>query len=181
MGRLVANKGVGRILDALAMLSGRGKRLRATMVGKGPEKERLAARAAALGIADQVEWIEWIDGPEELAEVYRTSRVCVCASTCEGGPRFTVEAMACGTPVVSTPVGVMTDLLKDGTAGRLAGFDVVSLADALEDVLTHEGRRRDRGAEAIRRVQPYEYHAALERYARGLITIAEESACSSSS
>ena len=181
VGRLVANKCVNRILDALASLAGRGKKLRATIVGKGPEKERLVARAATLGIADRVEWIEWVDSPEELAEIYRTSRVCVCASTCEGGPRFTVEAMACGTPVVSTPVGVMTDLLKDGAAGRLAGFDVESLANALDDVLTHEGRRRDRGSEAIRRVQPYEYHAALERYARGLITIAEENACSSSS
>ena len=181
VGRLVANKCVGRILDALALLAGRGKDLRATIVGKGPEKEGLVAKAATLGLADRVEWIEWVDSPEDLAEIYRTSRACVCASTCEGGPRFTVEAMACGTPVVSTPVGVMTDLLKDGAAGRLAGFDVESLANALEDVLTHEGRRRDRGSEAIRRVQPYEYHAALERYARGLITIAEESACSSSS
>ncbi|MEE2939536.1 MAG: glycosyltransferase family 4 protein [Planctomycetota bacterium] len=181
VGRLVANKCVGRILDALALLAGRGKERRATIVGKGPEKEGLVAKATTLGLADRVEWIEWVDSPEELAEIYRASRVCVCASTCEGGPRFTVEAMACGTPVVSTPVGVMTDLLKDGEAGRLAGFDVESLASALEDVLTHEGRRRDRGAEAIRRVQPYEYHAALERYARGLITIAEESACGSSS
>lgn len=181
VGRLVANKCVGRLLDALALLARRGKRLRAMVVGKGPEKERLVARAEKLGIADQVEWVEWIGEPSELAEIYRTSRACVCASTCEGGPRFTVEAMACGTPVVSTPVGVMTDLLRDGAAGRLCGFDVESLAKSLDDVLTHEGRRRDRGTEAIRRVQPFEYHAALERYARGLIAIAEEHACSSSS
>ncbi|MEM8713336.1 MAG: glycosyltransferase, partial [Planctomycetota bacterium] len=74
-----------------------------------------------------------------------------------------------GTPVVSTPVGVMADLLADGEAGRLAAFDVPSLVDALSDVTTHEGRRRERGAEAIRRVQNFEYHRALERYAKGLI------------
>ncbi|MEL6428514.1 MAG: glycosyltransferase family 4 protein [Planctomycetota bacterium] len=167
-GRMVPNKRVDRILDALALLARRGSRLSALFIGKGPERARLMARAESLGLGDRLEWVEWIGDLTELAEAYRTSRACVCASTCEGGPRFTVEAMACGTPVVSTPVGVMGELLADGEAGRLAGFDVESLAVALADVLTHEGRRRERGAEAVRRVQRFEYHAALERYARGL-------------
>lgn len=172
VGRMAANKGVDRILDALARCAGQGRTYRATFVGKGPERERWMARARQLGLGDSTEWIEWIAEPAQLADVYRTSRVCVCASTCEGGPRFTVEAMACEVPVVSTPVGVMTDLLTDGAAGRLTGFDVASLAAALDDVLGDEARRRALGAEAARRVQPFEYHAALERYARGLIDLA---------
>ena len=172
VGRMAANKGVDRILDALARCASRGQSYRATFVGKGPERERWIARAARLGLAESTEWIEWIAEPSELAEIYRTSRVCVCASTCEGGPRFTVEAMASGVPVVSTPVGVMTDLLADGEAGRLAGFDVGSLADALTEVLSDETRRAERGLEAARRVQIFEYHAALERYARGLLALA---------
>jgi len=180
-GRMVPNKRVDRILDALALLAARGMALRTLFVGKGPERERLMARAERLGLADRTEWVEWIGDPSELAEAYRTSRACVCASTCEGGPRFTVEAMACGVPVVSTPVGVMRELLEDGEAGRIAGFDVESLAASMRDVLTHEGRRRERGAEAVRRVQRFEYHAALQRYAEGLIRIAEANACSSSS
>jgi glycosyltransferase involved in cell wall biosynthesis len=174
-GRMVANKCVDRILEAMAIMASQGKRMRAMMVGKGPDRPALMKQAEALGIAEDIEWVEWIAEPTELAEVYRTSRVCVCASTCEGGPRFTVEAMACGTPVVSTPVGVMADLLRDGEAGKLAGFDVPSLVRALVDVTTHEGRRRDRGNEAIRRVQQFEYHGALERYARGLIGLAAAS------
>ena len=181
VGRLVPNKCVGRILESMAVLAGRGRPLKALFVGKGPEKAKLEALADQLGLTAQVDWIDWIAEPAELAEIYRTSRACVCASTCEGGPRFTVEAMACGTPVVSTPVGVMTDLLADGGAGKLAGFDIPSLSAALEDVLTHEGRRRERGTEAIRRVQVFEYHGALERYAKGLIDIAEKHACASSS
>lgn len=174
-GRMVPNKCVDRILEAMAILAAQGKRMRAMMVGKGPDRAALMKQAEALGLAGDIEWVEWIADPRELAEVYRTSRVCVCASTCEGGPRFTVEAMACGTPVVSTPVGVMADLLKDGAAGKLASFDVQGLVAALIDVTTHEGHRRDRGSEAIRRVQPFEYHAALERYALGLIALAGES------
>lgn len=170
VGRLVPNKCVGKILDALALMAKRGQKQRALVVGKGPMAEPWKVKARRLDL--DVEWIDWIASPEELAKIYRTSRVCVCASTCEGGPRFTVEAMACGTPVVSTPVGVMTELLEDGRAGKLAGFDVPGLAAALVDVLTHEGRRRERSTEAIRRVAGFEYHAALERYARGLHRIA---------
>ena len=55
------------------------------------------------------------------------------------------------------------------------------LAASLADVLTHEGRRRERGLEAMRRVQRFEYHAALERYATGLQDIARGAACGSSS
>ena len=176
VGRMAANKGIDRILDALSLCAQRHQHHRALFVGKGPERDRLMVRAQRLGLENHVEWIEWIADQEQLAEIYRSSRVCVCASTCEGGPRFTVEAMACGTPVVSTPVGVMTELLEDGNAGRLSGFDAASLVAALTDVLTHEGRRRERGAEAIRRVQGFEYHAALERYARGLMAIADRAA-----
>lgn len=174
VGRMVPNKRVDRILEAMAICAGRGQRFRGLFVGKGPSKDRWVELAAGLGLADDVEWIDWVGEPADLAELYRTSRVCVCASTSEGGPRFTVEAMACGTPVVSTPVGVMTDLLDDGAAGRLAGFDAVSLAAGLTDVLTHEGRRRERGLEAQRRAQVFEYHAAIEGYARGLQEIAAQ-------
>ena len=174
VGRMVTNKCVGTILDALALLARRGQKQRALFVGKGPLAAEWKAKARRQGL--DAEWIEWIADPEELAAIYRTSRVCVCASTCEGGPRFTVEAMACGTPAVSTPVGVMTELLEDGRAGKLAGFDVESLAAALADVLTHEGRRRERSTEAIRRVARFEYHAALEKYARGLQSIAASAA-----
>jgi glycosyltransferase involved in cell wall biosynthesis len=168
VGRMVRNKGVARILGALARLRAKGLALRALFVGKGPLRARLRTRAAELGLADSATFLEWIGSPLDLARIYRQSRVCVCASTCEGGPRFTVEAMACGTPVVSTPVGVMGELLGDGAAGALAGFDEKSLAEAIEHVLSDEGARRAMGACAIEIARPYEYSRAIGVYANGL-------------
>ncbi|MBM3975872.1 MAG: glycosyltransferase family 4 protein [Planctomycetes bacterium] len=176
VGRMVENKGLDRIVDALALLKARGLPHRALFVGKGPLLGATKERAARRGLGEQARFVEWVDTPADLAEVYRQSRVGVCASTCEGGPRVTVEAMACGVPVVSTPVGVMPELLEDGRAGRLAGFDAESLADALGDVLADETRRRVLGAEAARRVQRFEAKAMLDGYARGLARLAEAGA-----
>ncbi|MDA1263651.1 MAG: glycosyltransferase family 4 protein [Planctomycetota bacterium] len=165
-GRMVTNKGVGNLLEAMAVLKREGMPVSGMFIGKGPLREKLIARAAQLGV--DAEFVEWVDSPEDLAELYRTSRVVVCASTCEGGPRFTVEAMACGTPCVSTPVGVMGDLLADGRGGGLAGFHAHSQALALKRVLQDEQVRAEMGRNAAEIARPFEYGRAIGVYANGL-------------
>jgi glycosyltransferase involved in cell wall biosynthesis len=176
VGRMVGNKGLDRIVDALARLSRGGVPRRALFVGKGVLAGATRERAKKRGLSEHVRFVEWVESPRDLAEIYRRSRVCVCASTCEGGPRFTVEAMASGTPVVSTPVGVMSELLETGEAGALCGFDVDSLAAALERVLSDETARRAMGARAHERVQRFEYARTIRGYAEGLIALAGERA-----
>ena len=173
VGRLVNNKGLDRIVDALAMLKRRGAPHRALVVGKGPLAGKVRQQAAAAGLSEAIQFIEWVATPSDLARIYRRSRVAVCASTCEGGPRVTVEAMACGTPVVSTPVGVMTELLRSGTAGALCDFTARGLADTLQAILEDPEQRDRLGAQAHRDVQRFERARALEVYARGLIELAE--------
>jgi glycosyltransferase involved in cell wall biosynthesis len=166
VGRMVNNKGLDRIVDALAQLAERGRPTKSMFIGKGPLRAATIARAKRRGIDAQ--FVEWVRTPEELADYYRRSRVVVCASTCEGGPRVTVEAMACGTPAISTPVGMMTELLEDGAAGCLVGFDVETLCAGLGNVLGDEPRRRELGLEARRRAERFEYGRILRGYAEGL-------------
>jgi glycosyltransferase involved in cell wall biosynthesis len=174
VGRLVANKGLDRIVAALALLRKSGQRVHALFVGKGPLAGELRRSVQQAELEDTTRFIEWVDTPDDLADIYRRSRVVVCASTCEGGPRFTVEAMACGTPAVSTPVGVMTELLQDGEAGRLCGFHAEGLAAALLDVLGDEERRCRMGHAAWTKAQPHEYEAAIANYADQVKRIAAE-------
>lgn len=170
VGRMVANKGLDRIVDALAALKKRGAPASALFVGKGPLRDATRARAAKLGV--DARFVEWVDSPADLADLYRSSRVVVCASTCEGGPRFTVEAMACGTPVVSTRVGVMNELLRDGENGRFAGFDAASLADAIAATLRDEDARRALGEAGRLSVQHCERARTIRGYADGLKSLA---------
>jgi glycosyltransferase involved in cell wall biosynthesis len=170
VGRMVTNKGLDRIVDALALLAARGTRARALFVGKGPLRQATQARAATKGI--DARFVEWVESAEDLAAIYRASRVVVCASTCEGGPRFTVEAMACGTPVVSTRVGVMNELIREGENGRFAGFDTASLADAIGATLADEDARRALGEAARLSVQHCERTRTIRGYAEGVKELA---------
>lgn len=172
VGRMVNNKGLDRIAGALAALHTSGRRATALFIGRGPERGELEKSLRRRGLDEFVRFVDWVERPEDLADAYRKSRVVVCASTCEGGPRFTVEAMACGTPAVSTRVGVMTELLEDGRCGRSCDFTTEGLASALSAVLSDEDERRAMGLRAREVAARFEYADVLEGYARGLHALA---------
>jgi len=89
------------LLNALAILRARG--IRAPLVIAGPlgsGAERLRQKAVDLGIADDVVFAGLVSD-EELPALYSAAKTYVCPSLYEGFGQTLVEAMACGTPVVS--------------------------------------------------------------------------------
>jgi len=173
VGRMVENKGLDKIVDALASLRAKGEPRTVLFVGKGPMLEATRARAKKQNLGDAARFIEWVESPADLARIYRRSKLVVCASSCEGGPRVTVEAMACGTPAVSTKVGVMGELLANGRCGKLADFTAPGLARAIEEVLGDENARRRMGEAARSAASRYEYAKTIRGYAEGLKSLAE--------
>jgi glycosyltransferase involved in cell wall biosynthesis len=176
VGRLVPNKGIPSVLEALARLAERGMdEVSLRIVGRGPERGRIDAAIARLGLAGRVEITDWVEDAEDLAEVYRSARVLVIASTSEGGPRVAVEAMACGTPVLGTRVGILPELLRDGRGGRLYSGGVADLTLMLQRVLSDASQEQALRAALPGDLSRFEREAVIERLADGLKSVASSS------
>ena len=69
--------------------------------------------------------------PDEMRDFYRSLDVYVCASLGESAPNPCLEAAACGVPLVTTRVGTMPELVRDGINGFFVGRDIQNVADKL--------------------------------------------------
>jgi len=141
VGRLSPEKGVDRLIDAIAMLRADGSPLDRlpvlTVVGDGVERGRLVALAARRGCADLVRFAGQLDRAGVIEALLRTD-VCVLPSLSESFCKARLEAMLCGTPVVTTSVGFGEEIVgSHGERGWVVPpGDVTALAAALRRVLT---------------------------------------------
>ncbi len=116
IGRLSGEKGVQHFAQALpAVLNGR-EDLRVLIGGDGELKESIAASLQEQGVTARVELPGWISH-DDLPRYLNQLRLLVLPSYTEGLPNIMLEAMACGTPVLATPVGAIPDVIIDGKTG----------------------------------------------------------------
>jgi glycogen(starch) synthase len=139
VGRLVSDKGADLLLGALALLGQEGLAPRLTIVGEGPEAERLRDQARALGLADRVDLRGALVG-EELVRVLNSHRVLVVPSRYnEPFGIVALEGIACGCVVVGSAGGGLAEAI--GPCGRtFHNGEAADLARALADVLRHPER-----------------------------------------
>jgi len=137
VGRFDSMKGLDRLLEAMRYLRHRRK-LRLVIVGGDglhtPEGQKFIGLARTFRVEDSIEFIGRID-QNDLPLYYNAVDVMVMPSYYESFGLVSLEALACGTPVVATPVGVMDAIIKDGQNGQLvANGDAKSLAKAIDNV-----------------------------------------------
>ena len=135
VGRLVSDKGVAVLLQALALLCERGKSPRLSIIGSGPEEFALRQQMQALGLQAQVRFAGSLVG-HQLVRALNAHRVVVVPSIWEEPfGLVALEAQACGcVPVVARSGGLPQ---AAGPAGVVfAKGDASALADCLSDVLS---------------------------------------------
>ena len=140
--RLVPVKNVSLFLRAMASVPSAV----ALIVGDGELRTRLEAEAAELGIAGRCRFLGW---QSDVHAIYAAADVVTLTSNNEGSPVSIIEAMAAGRPVVSTAVGGVPDVVRDGVDGVLVrSGDTDGLASAINSLLADPLQRDDLGAAA---------------------------------
>lgn len=163
VGRLDRQKDFETLLRAFALLS-EGREARLIILGEGPLRRDLDSLIRQLGLEEKVSMPGFVENP--FAFMARAS-VFAMSSRHEGFPNVLVEAMSCGTPVVSTdcPSGP-ADILEDGRYGPLVPVgDAVALAEAIGMTLD-----RPLPAEVLKaRAQEFSVEKAADAYLRILL------------
>lgn len=139
------------------------------MAGDG-EMERVKEAFLKKGLAEGVSFPGWVRG-EEKERLLRESGIFLFPSYHEGMPMAVLEAMAYGMGIVTTAVGGIPQLIRDGESGILAKpGDAAALVAALERFVTDEPYRQACG-KAAREKARAEY--SLERHLEKLGEIYE--------
>jgi glycosyltransferase involved in cell wall biosynthesis len=167
VGRLASNKGILLLMDAIAQVWQTHPSIRLAIRGEGGLKAAIEERITREGIAQSVILLPRVADSTEMPKLYSSAKMLVCASTVEGNPRVTIEAMACGTPVISTRVGIMPSVIRSGENGFLVDWKAEEIASAIRHLLDDEAEYR-RIADASRAsVQQFEAEKMIQAYAEG--------------
>jgi glycosyltransferase involved in cell wall biosynthesis len=147
VGRLTREKDFSLLIRAFA-LANAVRPCRLLIIGEGEERDRLMALAAELGVSDSVDLPGFQPNPLSFM---RAARLLALSSPAEGFGNVLVEALYCGTPVVSTdcPHGPR-EILAGGEYGRLAPVsDPQAMAAAIVETLNEEPDRKRLTARAL--------------------------------
>jgi glycosyltransferase involved in cell wall biosynthesis len=135
VGRLVAQKGFGTLLEAAARWRNLEPEPFAVIVGEGPLEAELKAQAASLGVDAR-----FPGHRDDVPVLLAAAAVFVLPSRWEGQPLILQEALRAGVPIVATRVGGTPELTGEDAALLVPVGDAGRLADAVRSVLTDPAR-----------------------------------------
>ena len=116
IGRLSEEKGVLNFVKAIPEILKKRDDLEFLIGGDGQLRDEIEKYVSENNLNDKVKLVGWILH-DELPDYLNELKLVVLPSFTEGLPNVTLEAMACGTPVLATPVGSVPDVIKDEEIG----------------------------------------------------------------
>jgi len=144
LGRLVPDKDFATMISAFARLDDPQARL--AIIGEGPERPMLEAKARSLGVASRVEMPGYVAEPWSY---FTKAKLVAVSSRSESFSNALVEALAHGLPVVSTDCGGPGEIISGPAEGALVPIgDEGALAAALAESLAAPGDPAPRVARA---------------------------------
>lgn len=137
VGRLSPEKGQVVFLKALAMARQTIPNLVGMLVGDGPDKAKLKAEAARMGLGSSVIFTGHV---RHIGDFYRAMDLLVLPSLSEGMPNVLLEAMLFGKPVVASRVGGVPEVVVEGKTGLMVPpRDETAICNAIVKVFSKNG------------------------------------------
>jgi len=160
LGRLIKPKNVDVLLRAIELLKRDFPKLKASIIGDGPERTSLERLAGELGIQDHVKFFGFVEDFDEVAARMKSSKVFVIPSIQEGGASIvTLEANACGLPAIAAdhPLGIDKRLILMGETGFFVKVTPEAFAEKIKLLLKNKQLRTEMSKNAIKFAQQYDW------------------------
>lgn len=179
LGRLVSDKGISVLINALKMLKEVGLAPRLTIVGAGPEEQNLSNMIAAYGLQHNVFMVGSKTGLD-LVQILNEHKILVVPSIVkEGFGVVALEAIACGCVVVGSDSGGLPEAI--GTCGiTFPKGDSKALASCIKDLLTGEDRIKALRKDAENHLKIHSRCCATRAYAETISCLINQKAKSKS-
>lgn len=137
VGRLQEQKAPHRLLDVFRDYTRKDNNARLILVGEGNLKDKIEERIKVNHLEGRVLLLNGMP-QNRLIRFYQAADMLLLTSNYEGMPICILEALACGLPVVSTDVGEVRRVIKNGYSGEVANsFALEHIRNAVEKVLSH--------------------------------------------
>lgn len=134
VGRLVTEKGVPVLIEAVSILKRRRRTVRILLIGDGPERSELQAQVRSLQLEEEVAFLGFLKG-EQLGEAMSGVAALVMPSICEdAAPLSVLEQMMQGRLIIGSNLGGLAEEIGDAGLTFAAG-DANALADQMERVI----------------------------------------------
>ena len=175
IGRLSEEKGVLNFVKAIPRILEEKGGVKFLIGGDGPLRDKIEKYLKGNNLNDKVKLVGWIPH-DKLPDYLNELKLIVLPSYTEGLPNIMLEAMACSTPVLATPVGVIPDVIKDGEIGFIMENNSPECI-AINVIRAVNHPHPDRIARNTRTFveKEYTFEAAVKNYKSVLVNVGLES------
>lgn len=174
VGRIAHEKNIDFLVHMLANVRAAVPDVLLIIAGEGPALAHLRQLVDRLGLRRNVLFVGYLSRADALLDCYRAGDVFVFASRTETQGLVLLEAMALGTPVVSTAVMGTKDILKPGKGALVAGDNLPDFSDKVVKLLNNSGLRNQLGEEAKEYAATWSAPALAEKMQELYINLVEK-------
>jgi glycosyltransferase involved in cell wall biosynthesis len=163
VGRVAFEKNIGFLLEVTAKLREHIPDILFLIAGEGPAEKGLQAQVKRNGLEHNVRFVGYLSRDGGLQACYKAADVFVFASRTETQGLVLLEAMACGTPVVSTAVLGTKDIIGAGVGGLVAPESAEFFAAQVKNLLTAKTLHAQKTREAVAYAATWSHTAQAEK------------------